>query len=45
MTIRALSTAVNGMRAQQLNIDVIENNLANVNTIGYKRSRALFHRL
>ncbi|MHC4663775.1 MAG: flagellar basal-body rod protein FlgG [Planctomycetota bacterium] len=45
MTIRALSTAVNGMRAQQLNIDVIANNLANVNTIGYKRSRALFQDL
>ena len=45
MTIRALSTAVNGMRAQQLNIDVIANNLANVNTIGYKQSRALFQDL
>jgi flagellar basal-body rod protein FlgG len=45
MTIRALSTAVNGMRAQQLNIDVIANNLANVNTTGYKHSRAMFQDL
>ena len=38
--IRALWTAASGMQAQQLNIDVIANNLANVNTAGFKRSRA-----
>ena len=42
---RALFTAATGMRAQQLNVDVIANNLANVNTTGYKRSRADFEDL
>ncbi len=40
--IRALWTAASGMQAQQLNIDVISNNLANVNTTGFKKSRADF---
>jgi flagellar basal-body rod protein FlgG len=40
--IRALFTAASGMTAQQLNIDVIAHNLANVNTTGFKRSRADF---
>lgn len=40
--IRALSNAASGMRAQETNIDVLSNNLANVNTSGYKRSRAEF---
>lgn len=38
--IRALWTASTGMEAQQLNIDLIAHNLANVNTTGFKRSRA-----
>jgi len=45
MTIRALSTAATGMIAQQLHVDVLANNLANVNTIGYKKSRANFQDL
>lgn len=40
--MRALWTAASGMQAQQLNIDVIANNLANVNTSGFKKSRADF---
>ena len=40
--IPALRTAASGMQAQQTNIDTIANNLANVNTIGYRRSRAEF---
>jgi flagellar basal-body rod protein FlgG len=40
--ISALWTAATGMDAQQLNIDVISNNLANVNTTGYKKSRVNF---
>ena len=40
--IRALYTAATGMEAQQLNIDVIANNIANVTTTGFKRSRAEF---
>ncbi|MDD4835328.1 MAG: flagellar basal-body rod protein FlgG [Lutispora sp.] len=40
--MRALWTASTGMVAQQLNVDNISNNLANVNTIGYKKSRAEF---
>ena len=43
--IRALWTAASGMQAQQKNIDVVANNLANVNTTGFKRSRADFQDL
>ncbi len=43
--VRALFTAATGMEAQQINIDVIANNLANVNTAGFKRSRADFQDL
>lgn len=43
--IRALWTAATGMTAQQLNMDVISNNLANVNTAGFKKSRADFQDL
>lgn len=43
--IRSLFTAATGMIAQQLNLDVIANNLANVNTPGYKKSRADFQDL
>ncbi|WP_225071637.1 flagellar basal-body rod protein FlgG [Desulfuromonas sp. CSMB_57] len=40
--IRALWTAATGMEAQQINMDVIANNLANVNSVGFKKSRADF---
>ncbi len=43
--IRSLWTAATGMEAQQLNIDTISNNLANVNTAGFKRSRPDFEDL
>ena len=43
--IRALYTAATGMEAQQTNIEVIANNLANANTTGFKRSRADFQEL
>lgn len=43
--IRALFTASTGMQAQQLNLDTISNNLANVNTNGFKRSRVDFQDL
>lgn len=42
---RALRTAATGMLAQQLNVDIIANNLANVNTKGYKKSKAEFQDL
>ncbi len=42
---RSMWIAASGMMAQQLNIDVIANNLANVNTVGYKKSRADFEDL
>ena len=45
MSIRSLWTAAAGMQAQGINIDVISNNLANVNTTGFKRSRADFQDL
>jgi len=43
--IRALWTAASGMQAQQLNVDVVANNIANVNTTGFKKSRADFQDL
>ncbi|NWF36551.1 flagellar basal-body rod protein FlgG [Mariprofundus sp. KV] len=43
--MRALWTASTGMAAQSLNVDVISNNIANVNTNGFKRGRAAFQDL
>jgi flagellar basal-body rod protein FlgG len=43
--MRALSTAATGMAAQQLNVEVISNNIANMNTVGFKRQRAEFQDL
>ncbi len=43
--LRALKTAALGMSAQQLNVDVIANNLANVNTTGFKKSTIEFQDL
>src|SRR5690606_753047 len=43
--MRSLLTAATGMDAQQLTIDTIANNLANVNTTAFKGSRANFHDL
>jgi len=43
--IRALKTAATGMLAQQLNVDNIANNLANINTTGFKRSKVEFQDL
>ena len=40
--MRALSIAATGMSAQQLNVEVIANNIANINTTGFKRARAEF---
>ncbi|MBU1262023.1 flagellar basal-body rod protein FlgG [bacterium] len=43
--IRSLWSGATGMSAQQFHLDVIANNLANVNTAGYKRDRAEFEDL
>jgi len=43
--MRSLWTAATGMAAQTTNVDVIANNLANVNTTGFKRGRANFQDL
>ncbi|MEW5866193.1 MAG: flagellar basal-body rod protein FlgG [Bacillota bacterium] len=43
--MRALWSAATGMLAKQLNMDVIANNLANLNTYGFKRSRVDFQDL
>ncbi|HLB79806.1 MAG TPA: flagellar basal-body rod protein FlgG [Dongiaceae bacterium] len=40
--MRSLSIAATGMLAQQLNVEVISNNIANMNTTGFKRRRAEF---
>ncbi|GED22847.1 flagellar basal-body rod protein FlgG [Halomonas halmophila] len=43
--INSLWTAKTGLESQQVKLDVISNNLANVNTNGFKRSRAVFEDL
>jgi len=43
--IRALYSSAAGMEAQQMNLDVISNNLANVNTTGFKKSKIEFQDL
>jgi flagellar basal-body rod protein FlgG len=40
--IRSLYTSATGMKAQQLSIDTVSNNISNVNTAGYKKQRAEF---
>ncbi|PSM18858.1 MULTISPECIES: flagellar basal-body rod protein FlgG [Nitratireductor] len=40
--MKALAIAATGMNAQQLNLEVIANNIANINTTGFKRARAEF---
>jgi len=43
--MQSLSIAATGMMAQQLNVDVISNNIANMSTSGFKRQRAEFQDL
>ena len=43
--MKALGIAATGMLAQQMNVDVISNNIANANTTGFKSSRAAFQDL
>ncbi len=43
--MRSLGIAATGMLAQQMNVDVISNNIANLSTTSYKRNRAEFHDL
>lgn len=43
--MRSLWTAASGMTAQQVNVDTISNNLANINTTGYKKETAEFKSL
>ena len=43
--MKALITAATGMMAQELNVEVISNNIANMRTTGYKRQRAEFQDL
>ena len=43
--VRSLYSAASGMMAQQTNVDVISNNLANVNTVGYKAESVGFKSL
>ena len=43
--MKALSIAATGMLAQQLNVEVISNNIANLQTTGFKRQRAEFQDL
>ena len=45
MALTALFSAATGMKAQELNIDVVANNIANVNTTGFKKVRANFQDL
>ena len=43
--LRAFSTAATGMTAQQMIVDTISNNLANMNTVGFKKSQVDFQDL
>ena len=43
--MRALGIATTGMLAQQRNVEVVSNNLANMNTTGFMRRRTEFHDL
>ena len=43
--LKALNTAATGMQAQQTNMDVIANNIANTSTAGFKKYRAEFEDL
>jgi len=43
--MQALRTAATGMAAQQLNVEVISNNIANMNTVGFKKQSAVFEDL
>jgi len=43
--MRAINIAASGMHAQQLNVEVISHNIANINTTSYKRQRAEFQDL
>ena len=43
--IKSLYTTATGMKAQQTMVDVIANNIANVNTAGFKKSQASFEDL
>ena len=43
--MRSLWTAASGMITQQTNVDVISNNLANINTTGYKKETVEFKTL
>lgn len=45
MVTRSLDIGATGMLAQQMNVDVISNNIANMTTSGFKRQRAEFHDL
>lgn len=45
MSNRALRTAASGLYAQQLNIEVVSNNIANVNTTAFKKNKAEFQDL
>ena len=40
--LRAMDSAVSGLRAHQNKLDVIGNNIANVNTVGFKSSSVTF---
>ncbi|MDK2794780.1 MAG: flagellar hook protein FlgE, partial [Caldanaerobacter sp.] len=40
--LRSMYSAVSGLKAHQARMDVIGNNIANVNTVGYKASRMTF---
>ena len=43
--MRSMYSGVSGLRVHQTKMDVIGNNIANVNTVGFKASRATFSEL
>ncbi|HHY70579.1 MAG TPA: flagellar hook-basal body protein, partial [Thermoanaerobacterales bacterium] len=40
--MRSMFSGVTGLRNHQVRMDVIGNNIANVNTVGFKKSRVIF---
>jgi flagellar hook protein FlgE len=43
--LRSMFSGVSGLRSHQTKMDVIGNNIANVNTVGFKASRVTFHEM
>ena len=41
--LRSMYTGISGLKNFQVKLDVVSNNIANVNTVGFKKGRVMFH--